>query len=169
MSGGQSVLVHQNFLGSAQGTFLAAVDRVLLSLHRAHVVEVIAAPHRDVLVGLLDAANQFVIELLLEPFCALENRFGIHILRFEVFQNFRVFAGVVPKPKVVIDAGVAVDLNLLRDDLRDRRFGSGNKGAHENEGERKLHNLHGSNGENIARSSDWTLEVSGFTLEACRR
>ena len=99
---GQDVGVEQDdFRGLA-----AAGDRVGEALFGARVVLPVAAADGHGSIGLLDAAEDLLIELLLEGGGGGEGGFGAGVLGFEVGEDVRV--GFFAEPEVGVDAAVAV-------------------------------------------------------------
>ena len=104
---GELVQVEHHLLRRLQAARLAAVDRVLLALLGARVVEEAAPPVGHRLVVFLDARQHLVVEAFLEALGRLHHRVGVDVLRRQVGGDLRVLA--VPHPEVVVDADVAVD------------------------------------------------------------
>lgn len=117
---------------SAPRRWLPAVDRILQALLRARVVRVGAVLHRHRHVGLLDAGDELLEELLLERLGRCHARLGEGVLGREVRQDLRILALV--EPEVVVDAHVAMGLEtvgaLLADGRRSGSRGSGGGVVH---------------------------------------
>src|SRR4029077_11004741 len=99
------------------------VDRVLLALLRARVIEVAAAAegHRGVI--LLDAAEHLLVERLLERLRGLQELAGIGILFAEIGGDGGIV--LLAQPEVVVLARVAVEHVDLGDFFRDRWYRHG--------------------------------------------
>ena len=98
--------------GASEAALLAAVDRVLLALLGARVIEVAAVAVGDRQVGLLDVAEHLLVESLLKGLGRLHHRVGVGVLGLEVGRHLGV--GLVPQPEVVVRPGLAVEgLHLL--------------------------------------------------------
>ena len=113
------VEVEEDFLRRAHRAFAARERRVLFALLCARVVEVAAQRVRDVCVGLLDAREEFLVELVLQRFRRLHHRGGVGVLGFEVGDDFRVL--LVAHPEVVVRERDAVDCCSVRNLPRDWR------------------------------------------------
>ena len=113
---GELVQIEQHLLVSIKRSLLATVDRILLPLVRTRVVIVVVefGWYRDV--GLLDAPQDFLVELLLKPFGRLHHGLGVAILRFEILDHLWVVA--LAKPVVIVGARLVVYREILRNLLR---------------------------------------------------
>ena len=125
LSLGELIYIEHDFFRRVHAGFTPAPDRILLACLGTRVIEIVAVLVRYIYIGLLDATEQLVIELLLQRFGRLHDSLGIGVLGIEVSFDFRVF--LVAQPEVVVDELVTVDLghfwNLLGDGWRtdDRR------------------------------------------------
>ena len=80
---------------------------ILLALGGPGEIQVAPQPVRDRKVGLLDASEHLLIELLLKRVRGSQNGVGVGVLRFKVGNDLRRF--FVAKPVVMVDAAVAVE------------------------------------------------------------
>jgi hypothetical protein len=112
------VQVEHHLLRRVQAPRLAAVDRILLALLGARVVEEAAPPVGHGLVVLLDARQHLGVEALLEGHGWLHHRVGVGVFGGQVRGDVGVLA--VPHPEVVVDPHVAVDDVGLGHPLGDR-------------------------------------------------
>ena len=81
--------------------------RILLAFDRFGEVEIAAQAIGNGQVGLKNAPEDLLIELLLEILGGLQNEVGVGVLGLEISQDFR--CALVPEPVVVVDAAVAVN------------------------------------------------------------
>src|SRR5882762_1851361 len=93
------------------------MNLVLLPRFRPRIIEVVALFIRNFDVGFLDAAQHFVIQLLLEALRRLHHRISVGVLGLQISFHFGVF--LVSQPIVVIHELLAMDLRSLRSFLRD--------------------------------------------------
>jgi len=107
MAHGQGVEIEQDLLGLIRPGGLAAVDRILLALLRARVIEVIAATVGNGRVVFLDAAQDLPVERVLERFHRLHHGRRVRVLRFQVSGDTRIV--LVAQPEVIVLAAVAVN------------------------------------------------------------
>ena len=107
MAHGQGVEIEQDLLGRIRPGGLAAVDRILLALLRARVIEVIAATVGNGRVVFLDAAQDLPVERVLERFHRLHHGRRVRVLRFQVSGDTRIV--LVAQPEVIVLAAVAVN------------------------------------------------------------
>src|ERR1043166_4826129 len=103
------VRVEQDFLGRLERAPPAAVDRVLLALLGPAVVPEPPIPERDRDVGLLDPAEHFAVERLLQLAGRGEHRLGVGALLLEVGPHGGVVA--LPEPEVVARQPLPVQLD----------------------------------------------------------
>ena len=109
VAGGEHVLVEKHLLGfGVRSASPAAVDRVLEALHRPRVVPVVAAPHRDRQVGLLDSSHDFVEQRFPQGLGRCHDGAGVGVLGLEIGDDVGIVA--VPQPVPVVDAPVSVFL-----------------------------------------------------------
>jgi len=85
----------------------AAIDGVLLAFDGTGVVFEAAKGVRDAEIGLLNAAEHFVIEAGLEGFGGFEIGVGVGVFGFEIGEDAGIF--FVAEPGVMVDATVGVD------------------------------------------------------------
>mmetsp|Transcript_8968 Transcript_8968/g.36656 ORF Transcript_8968/g.36656 Transcript_8968/m.36656 type:complete len:343 (-) Transcript_8968:622-1650(-) len=123
-------------------------DGVGFAFHRSdHVGVALVSPRkRNVVVGLLDASDDFIVHLLRQRLRVREVRLGVRVLSLEVRDDRRIFPIVVAEPEevvVALDGGVHglraavlafddAEENLVRDALshgRDRGRCGGRGGA----------------------------------------
>jgi len=114
LSRADDVLVEDDFFGRGERPLFAEVDRVILSLLGAVVVPVAVVEVGDGEVGLLDAAEHLVVELLLERLGVLHPGGGVRVFRLEVGDDLGV--GLIADPEVVVGADFAVEGVDLGDD-----------------------------------------------------
>ncbi len=98
---------------------LAALNRIRFAFFGPRVIEIVVALHRHRNVGLLNSAENLLIQSLLQRFRGSHCLFGVPILGFEIRNHVRI--GPVAQPKVIVDARVAVKRDFLRDDFGARR------------------------------------------------
>ena len=137
---GQGVHVEDDLLRGRGRALPARVDRVLLPLLRARVVEVAALAGGHVGVRLLDAREHLVVQLLLERLRRLHDRFRIGELGAQV--GLDLGRALVAQPEVVVHQGVAVDLDLVRLLVRDggpRGSGGGIRRGQDGQAQRGRH------------------------------
>jgi len=106
MAFGEAIEVQEDLLGRILGGF-AAVDGVLLALDGAGVVFEAAKSVRDAEIGLLNAAEHFMVEAGLEGFGRFEVGVSVRVFVFEIGEDPGIF--FVAEPGVVVDAAVGVD------------------------------------------------------------
>ena len=119
--------VEHDFLVGFEGPLLTAVDEVLASFDLARVVEVVVALVGDAVIVLLDPADDFVEELLLERLGVLHDGFEVVVLGLEVGDDLGVLAHL--EPVVVVDADVAVGLELVGNHFGYRGLGEIGNGS----------------------------------------
>jgi hypothetical protein len=107
---GELVQVEQKLLGANIVNWLAKTLWVLLAFERFDEISVATETIRNGEVGLQDASEHLLVELLLKILGGLQNCIGVSIFRFEVSDDFRAL--FVTEPGVVVDAAVAVE-NVL--------------------------------------------------------
>ena len=114
---GHGVQIQRHLFGCVEATGLAAIDRVLLALLSARVVEVRppAVGHRGVV--LLDAGQHLLVEHLLESLGGLHHLGGIGILGAEIGRDVGIV--LLTQPEVVVLANVTVERVYLGDLRRD--------------------------------------------------
>ncbi|MPM63260.1 hypothetical protein SDC9_110140 [bioreactor metagenome] len=93
--------IENNFFGSIHCAFAAAVGAVLLTLFGTAVVVITVGKRWIAFVVFFYAADNFVVNSLLQRFCRCHDRIGISIFRFQVIDYFRVV--FVFQPIIVID------------------------------------------------------------------
>jgi hypothetical protein len=116
---GKLVQIEQHFLRRLQVAFAPALDRILLPLFGARVVEVLSAPRRHRHVGLLDAAEHFLVERPLQFLLPGGHGLGIGVLRLQVVDDLRV--RLLAQPPVMVDHLFAVPRLPVLNPLADRR------------------------------------------------
>ena len=99
------------------------MDGVLLAFFGARVVPVAVVADWHFAIGLLDAAEHFLVNGLAERFESLGHCLRVRILRFEVLDDIRV--ALVLDPEVIVRARFAVQVELVRNDLGSWRRGRG--------------------------------------------
>jgi len=107
LPGGERVLVEDDFFGRVEAALFAEANGVGLTLLGAVVVPVAVVAVGDGEVGLLDAAEHLVVELLLERHGVLHPGVGIGVLLIEVGDDLGV--GFLAEPEVVVGPDVAVE------------------------------------------------------------
>ncbi len=112
----QLVEVERDLLGRGHRALAARVDRVLLALDGARVVEVAVLAVGHLRVGLLDATEHLFVELGLQVGGRLHHGVGVGVLGFEVRGHVRV--GLLAHPEVVVHQLLAVNVGGLRCLLR---------------------------------------------------
>src|SRR5258708_4106246 len=90
---------------------LATKDRILQTFLRARVVKVIAPAIRNVLVGLFDVTENFVVELRLERLSRFHRGIGVGVLSFEMGNHGGI--RFLAQPEIVINQLVAINLSDL--------------------------------------------------------
>ena len=115
----KGVDVEVDLLLPLEAALLAAVDRILLALLSARVVEPSAVPvgHREI--GFLDPPEHLVVERLLEPLRRLHECAGVRVLGLEERADLRVV--LLSHPEVVVLQGLVVQRLHVGHLLRDRR------------------------------------------------
>jgi hypothetical protein len=113
------VLVEQDFFGRLERALLSRVNLILLPFLRARVVVERIAAHRDGEVGLLDAAEHLLVQLLLERLEVLRHLVGVGVLCLQILDDIGILA--IAQPEVVVDEDVAVNRVDFGDRLRERR------------------------------------------------
>jgi hypothetical protein len=103
---GEGVEVEEDFLGGERFA-RATVDGVLLALFRAGVIGVAAETVGDAEVGLLNAAEHFLVEGFLEGLGGIQEGVGEGVFFLEVGGDAGVI--LVAEPGVVVHAAVTVD------------------------------------------------------------
>ncbi len=95
---------------------LAALNGIRLALLGARVIEIVVALHRHREVGLLDAAENLLVQSSPEAACVgAIALLGVLVLRFEIGDHIRICA--VAQPEIIVDARVAVKGDFLGNDL----------------------------------------------------
>lgn len=140
LAGGELVDVEGDLLGSVNLPCAAGVNRILFSLLGAGVIPVTATEHGWGGVGLFDAAEHFGVEFFLKGLGGRHDGIGVGVLGFEVGADGGVF--LFAEPEVIVDASVAVDGDVFRLFLRERRLrgvkgelGGGGESGHAGERE----------------------------------
>jgi hypothetical protein len=101
---GHRVDVEQHFLGAVHAALAARVDRIILAGLEARVVPVAALAVRHRTVVLLDAADDLLVQLVLQRLQRRHPRVDVGVLGVEVSQHLRILAGVVAQPVVLVAA-----------------------------------------------------------------
>jgi hypothetical protein len=115
----EGVHVEVDLFRRLDAALLSAIDRVLLALLGARVVEPAAVPVGDRKVGFLDAPEHLVVEHFLEPFRRLHERLGIGVLGVEKSADLRVV--LFAHPEVVVLQRLVVQRLHVGHLLRNRR------------------------------------------------
>ena len=121
----------------------AGVDGVILAGLETAVVPVAVIARRDAAVVLLDAGDDFVVELVFQRRKRREDGIGVGVFRVEIGEHLCVFAGVVAQPVVFI-----LPLAMRRGDSVRAFFGVGRglrvQGVHRQyQGEKERFEVHG--------------------------
>ena len=119
--------VQQDFFGRVLAALAARVDGVLAAGFEALVVPVAVHQVRHRGVVLLQAADDFLVELFLERLDVREHGVGVGILRLDVRQHLGVRALVVAQPVVLVRAGAMGRDHLVRLLRGDRRLRHGRR------------------------------------------
>ncbi len=148
---GHRVLIEDDLLGRVEAPLLARHDGVLLPLDGARVVVVVADPFGNGEIGLLDARQELLVELLLERLGVLHRRIRVRVLGGEIRHDIGVAA--VAQPEVVVHADVAVQRVHLGYDLGDGRLdlrgdGDGEQQRERQRAERATNDASAKHGEN---------------------
>ncbi len=106
------VEVQHDLLVGIQRAVLAGQDAILQPLLCARVIEVVALAHRDREIGLLDAREHLVVQLLLQRLGVLQERLAMDVLGLEMSGDRR--CALLAQPVVIIDPRVAVNGDLVR-------------------------------------------------------
>ena len=96
---------------------LAMGDALAMALLDARVVIEIVVTLGDGEVRFLDAADHFIVELLLENGRMRHHRLGVSVFCFQVSDHVRVF--LLTQPIIIVDARMVVDGQFLRLHCRD--------------------------------------------------
>ena len=96
-----------------------AIDRILLPFLGPGEIEVVAAPDRNAEIGLLNAAQHFLIEGVRERLQALCLGFGVGVLAFQIADDIRIL--FVAQPMIVIHHGRTMTDLAVFDLWRNRR------------------------------------------------
>ncbi len=115
---GQLVHIHHDLFRGLERALLADVDGVVLALFRLRVVVVAVVQDRHREIRLFDAAEDLLIQGLLEILRVRHDRLGVGVLRLQVGDHLRVVT--LPEPEVVVGANMAVHFELMGNDLGDR-------------------------------------------------
>ena len=119
VTGGERVLVQQDFLGALFASS-SAVDGVLSASLGARVVEEPIPALRNREVGLLDAAAHFLIEPLLQELGPVHHLGGVAIFGFQVGQHLGIVT--VTQPVVVVDPQLPMNQFYPRSNGSTRRL-----------------------------------------------
>jgi hypothetical protein len=117
----QRVHVQDDLLPGAGSDRLAAINGVLLAFPGSRVIGPGTHSHRRGGIGLIDPAQEFPVELVLQRRRRLHDRVGVGILVLQVLDDLRVL--LAAQPVIIIDEPVAMNLGNLRDLRGDRRPG----------------------------------------------
>ena len=121
---GHRVLVEQDLFRRIHRALAARVDRVVLAGLEARVIPVAAQAVRHRSVVLLDAADDFAVQALLQRLGRRQHGVGVGVLGLDVGQHFLVLARIVAQPVVLVLAHGAVRrLHFVRLLRRDGRRG----------------------------------------------
>ena len=99
---GELVDIEKDLFHGLQRSHFAAIDVILFALFGARVIVVVIALDRDGEVGFLDAAEHFVVEVVLELFGVRGHFLGVFVFGLEVGDNLWVI--LAAEPVVVVDA-----------------------------------------------------------------
>src|SRR5689334_16102053 len=91
---------------------LAAMNGILLAGFRTRIVVIIVQFLRNGQIGLLDAPDEFGVELPLKGLCMSHHLLGIGVFGPQISQDLGIFP--VTQPKVIVHACLA----MLRDGMR---------------------------------------------------
>ena len=119
----QSVQVKQQLLSGVLVFALTKVKRVLLTFFRLREVKIPAQSIRHTEVGLLNAGQHLLIELLLKSLGRLQDGFGIRVFGFQMLNDLGVL--FFAKPEIVVQTDVSVDSVLNGLSGSDRRLRTG--------------------------------------------
>lgn len=118
---GEFVDVEDDLLGGVEGAVFAAMDGILFSLLGAAVIPPLALLGGWVGIGFFETADHLLVELLAELLERGGDGVGVGVFGAEVGEDGGVL--LLAEPKIVVDAGIAVDGDVLGFFIGERGLG----------------------------------------------
>ena len=107
MARSQRVEFQQQFLVRAFRITLAIVKRILLALFRAREIQIAAQPVGNGKIGLQDAAQHLLVQILLKALGIAQDGVRVRVFGVEVSNDLGII--LVAEPCVIVDEPVPMD------------------------------------------------------------